>query len=299
MRMLNIPALQRLALYAIGGLVGGVGTVQAALIEEQIRVPVRVADNYGKEIAQDIVVTLFYDDDASKPYPALVLNHGRAGTRDGRAAYGRVKYSAVSRWLTRLGFMVAVPTRVGYGITGGEDVEDTGTCNSKNYPPGYTASTVQTLKVLEVLRLRPEVAKDRAVVMGQSFGGTTAITVAALNPPGVQATINFAGGGGGDPKGRPQNPCGAWLLEKLFADYGRTARIPTLWIYTENDMFFGPKLPKEWFDAFKAAGGLGEYIRFPAHGESGHGLFSAAPEVWQPKVLEFLRANGYPALRLM
>jgi len=269
----------------------------ARLIEEVIKVPVKVANNYGKEVAQDIVVTVFYDDTAPKPYPLLVLGHGRDAEPAGRAAMGRAKYSANSRWLTRLGFMVAVPTRIGYGESGGEDVEDTGECNRKNYPPGYAAAAEQTLKVLDTLRQRHDTAKDRAIIMGQSFGGTTAITVAAQNPAGIQATINFAGGGGGNPKTKPQDPCAAPLLKSMFSDYGKTARIPTLWNYTENDMFFGPKLPKEWFDAFKAAGGVGEYKLYPAHGDDGHSLFTRAPEVWQPRVLEFLRANGYPALQ--
>jgi hypothetical protein len=121
--------------------------------------------------------------------------------------------------------------------------------------------------------------------------------LAAENPPGVLAAINFAGGGGGDPKGRPQNPCGADLLKRMFANYGKTARIPTLWIYTENDQWMGHKLPREWFDAFRVAGGMGEYVLFPPLGDDGHGLFSKAPAIWQPKVLEFLRANGYPDLR--
>jgi dienelactone hydrolase len=147
------------------------------------------------------------------------------------------------------------------------------------------------------MRQRTDTLKDRAVIAGQSFGGATAITVAALNPPGVQATINFAGGGGGNPDTKPQNPCAPWALEKMFSDYGKTARIPTLWIYTENDMYFGPKLPKQWFDAYKATGGSGEYMLFPALGKSGHGFFTLHPEGWRPAVLEFLKANGYPDLK--
>jgi dienelactone hydrolase len=274
------------------------GATQGRLVEEQISVPVRVSNGFGKEVAHEIVVTVFRDDRAAPPYPLLILNHGRAGTPEERSALGRARYGVPSRWLTRLGFMVAVPTRVGYGVTGGEDVEDTGLCSRKNYPPGFTASAVEALAVLELLRRRADVAPDRAVVMGQSFGGATAIAVAALAPAGVQLAVNFAGGGGGDPKTRPQDPCAPALLKKLFADYGRTARMPTLWIYTENDMYFGPRLPEEWFEAFKAAGGNGQYLRFPARGESGHNLFSAAPEVWQPTVLEFLRANGYPGALL-
>jgi len=274
------------------------GAAQARLVEEQMSVPVRVTDGFGKEVVHDIVVTVFRDDRAARPYPLLILNHGRAGTPEERSALGRARYAVASLWLTRLGFIVAVPTRVGYGVTGGEDVEDTGLCGRKNYPPGFAASAAETLTVLEALRRRADVAPDRAVVMGQSFGGATAIAVAALAPAGVQLAVNFAGGGGGDTKARPQDPCAPASLKKLFADYGRTARMPTLWIYTENDMYFGPRLPEEWFEAFKAAGGNGRYVRFPANGESGHNLFSAAPTIWQPTVLEFLRANGYPATLL-
>jgi dienelactone hydrolase len=269
------------------------------VVEEQARVPVQVRDAYGKEVAQEIVVTIWYDTSAPKPYPALVLNHGRAHKREANLAMGRAKYSVASDWLARQGFLVAVPTRIGYGVSGGEDVEDTGSCSRKNYPPGYRAAAAQTLTVLEMLRRRADVAPDRAVILGQSFGGTTAIAVAAMNPPGVQAAINFAGGGGGNPETRPGEPCGPEKLKRMFAGYGRSARIPTLWIYTENDRYMGPTYPQEWFDAFTATGGIGEYTRFPPHGEDGHGLFTRAPETWAPRVLEFLRANGYPDLRLL
>lgn len=281
----------------LGGLAAS-GLVQAKMVEEVIKVPVKVVDGYGKASEQDIVVTLFRDDTAPKPMPILIVNHGRAVKPEQRAAMGRVKYTAVSRWFTRLGFMVALPTRVGYGESGGEDVEDTGDCRNKNYPPGYHGAAAQTLAVLDAVRQRSDVAKDRAVVTGQSFGGSTAITVAGMNPSGVQATINFAGGGGGDPETHPQSPCGSARLERMFASYGKTAHIPTLWIYTENDQWMGPKFPREWFDAFKQAGGTGEFVLYPPHGKDGHGLFSLSPETWQPKVLEFLQANGYPALRM-
>ncbi|MDO9166640.1 MAG: hypothetical protein Q7U13_11100, partial [Rhodoferax sp.] len=67
---------------------------------------------------------------------------------------------------------------------------------------------------------------------------------------------------------------------------------------TENDQWMGPKYPREWFDAFKAKGGVGEFVLFPPNGKDGHGLFSNAPDVWRPRALEFLRANGYPDLKM-
>ena len=274
----------------------GADCALAKILEERISVPVNVMNRQGKEIRHDIAVTLFYDWAAPRPYPLLVLNHGRSYKPDGRAELGRARYSAASRFFADLGFMVAVPTRVGYGVSGGEDVEDSGACNSRNYPPVYHAAAVQTLRVVETLRERSYVARDRAVVVGQSFGGATAIAVAALAPAGVAAAINFAGGGGGNPETHPGAPCSRDALTRMFSDYGKTARIPTLWVYTENDKYMGAKYPRQWFDAFRAAGGAGEYVLYPPNGEDGHSLFTRAPQVWQPRVLEFLRPLGYKPL---
>jgi dienelactone hydrolase len=268
---------------------------QARLAEEEIDLPVRVVDGFGKAIEQAIKVTVFSDDTNPRPAPVLVLNHGRAPDPEGRAALGRARYGDAARWLVSRGFIVAVPTRIGYGVTGGEDIEDSGGCAHKNYAPGYSAAAQQTLAVLQAMRKRPDAAPDRAVVMGQSYGGTTAVTIAALNPPGVQATINFAGGGGGNPKTQPQRPCAPQSLERLFKGYGEQAKVPVLWVYTENDMYFGPRYPREWFAAYRAAGGPGEFVQFPPHGDDGHLMFSRFPQVWQPKVAQFLDAQGFKA----
>ena len=102
-------------------------------------------------------------------------------------------------------------------------------------------------------------------------------------------------GSGGDPKGRPQNPCSQPALERTFQAYGAQAKVPMLWIYTENDMYFGPQLPRQWHAAFTKAGGKASFVQFPPHGEDGHSLFTRFPQVWQPAVSEFLDANGFPA----
>jgi dienelactone hydrolase len=257
-----------------------------------------VTDAYGKVIEQDDVVTLYFDDTTPQPRPIAVINHGRDIEPEKRAAFGRSTAITNARWLAGMGFFVVVPTRIGYGVSGGEDVEYTGECGNKNYPPGYEAAAAQTLQILEFVRKRPDVIPDRTLVLGQSFGGTTAITVAAKNPPGVLAAINFAGGGGGNPITQPQQPCGTNRLRSMFAGYGRTSRIPTLWVYAESDQWMGYKHPQEWFDAFKAEGGVGEFALYPSSENYGHGLFTQAPEVWRPNALEFLRANGYPNLKL-
>ena len=270
---------------------------QARVVEEQIELPVKVSDAYGKTVEQAIKVTVFSDDANPRPAPVLVLNHGRAADPSDRVKLGRARYTDASRFFVQRGFIVAVPTRIGYGVTGGDDVEYSGPCTRKNYPPGFAAAAAQTVAVLEAVRQRPDAARDRAVVMGQSYGGATAVAIASLNVPGVQLAINMAGGSGGNPKTQPQQPCQPQLLERLFRGYGETAKTPMLWIYTENDMYFGPTHPREWHAAFTAAGGKAELTQFPPHGEDGHLLFSRFPQAWQPRVAQFLDANGFRPAR--
>ncbi|HEY9107864.1 MAG TPA: alpha/beta hydrolase [Roseateles sp.] len=267
--------------------------VQAKLVEQQFDLPVRVTNAWGKVVEQPIRVTLVFDDATPALRPLLLLNHGRAVEATARASFGRARFAEASNWLAERGFLVAMPTRIGYGVSGGEDVEDSGSCGNRRYPAVFQAAADQNLQLLDELRKRGDVLKDRTIVMGQSFGGATAVALAALNPPGVVASINFAGGGGGDPKGHPEQPCSPAALKRLFAGYGQTARMPMLWAYTENDRYFGPRLPREWFDAFREAGGNAEFRLFPPHGDDGHQLFAKFPQVWQPVVADFLRRQGF------
>jgi len=273
------------------------GVVRAALVEEVVRLPVTVQDAAGVPVSHEMIVTIFRDDARLPPHPVAVIGHGRAARAEGRAALGRARYEANARWLAGLGFLVAIPTRIGYGETGGDDLEAGGPCRSRHYPPGFRAAADQMMAALDLLRSRPDAAPDRGIVLGQSYGGASAIALAARNPAGIQAVINFAGGSGGDPVRSPGRPCAPAALEGTFGDFGATARIATLWIYAANDRYFGAAHPRQWFAAYRAAGGDGEFIQYPPHGRDGHGLFTEAPALWQPRVLQFLRANGFPELQ--
>lgn len=269
------------------------GASQAKLVEDQVDLPVAVTDGYGKVTEQAIKLTVFFDDQTPAPRPLLLLNHGRAAEAVDRANFGRARYTDNSRWFAKNGFVVALPTRVGYGVSGGPDLEDTGACDRKTYPPAYAAAAQQVRQAHAFMLKRPDVLPDRTVVLGQSFGGATTVALMADAPAGVVAGINFAGGGGGNPKTQPGRPCSPARLEQMFAGYGKTAQLPTLWVYTENDLFMGPKHPREWFDAFQKAGGKGRFMQFPPNGEDGHALFTAAPAVWRPLVVEFLNQQGF------
>jgi dienelactone hydrolase len=274
-------------------LVSAIGCARARVVEEQFQLPVQVSDAYGKRIEQNITVTVFDDDSIAGPKPVLIIDHGRASEPADRASMGRARYPDASRWLAREGFIVALPTRIGYGVSGGPDVEESGSCARRNYPPGYLAAAAQAIATLNAVRERPDALKDRSVIIGQSYGGATSVAIASLNPPGVVASINFAGGGGGDPKNHAQDPCSPASLKRMYVQFGETARVPMLWAYTENDQYWGPKLPHEWFDAFVAAGGKAEFVQFTPHGDDGHLLFARFFDVWRPTVAEFLRKQGF------
>jgi dienelactone hydrolase len=267
------------------------------VVEETIELQATVMNMYGKAVTHPFKVTVFRDD-ARPRSPFLVLNHGRAYKPEEFAKMGRVRYTDNSHYFVAQGFAVFVPTRIGYGVSGGEDVEYTGSCQNRNNPgAGFEAAAQQSVVVIEYARARPYVDPERGIAAGQSYGGATSIALAARNLPGVVAAVNFAGGGGGNPATNPGRPCRPEQLEAMFAAYGVQARIPTLWLYSENDRYFGVKLPREWFDAFRAKGGAGEFVQLPpldpALGDDGHATFTRNPPAWRPHFEAFVRKAGF------
>jgi dienelactone hydrolase len=285
-----------LLILAIAALSLCVASANAAIVEETRRLTVRIEGAPSGVLEHEILLTIFRDSQRQRA-PFLLLNHGRSGKAAERAAMGRARYSENSRYFVERGFVVIVPTRIGYGAVGGADLEDSGPCGNKRYPRAYHAAVQQSEQILAHLRTLPFVDSGRGVVAGQSFGGTTAIALAAANASGVVAAVNFAGGAGGRPDVMPGEPCGQVRIRELFASYGRTARIPTLWLYSENDRYWGPHYPAQWHQAFLAAGGQGRFVRLPPLepplGTDGHGIFTRNPGAWRPSVETFLRENGF------
>ncbi|MFZ6849222.1 dienelactone hydrolase family protein [Undibacterium sp. RuRC25W] len=267
--------------------------LSATLNESVIKIPTTVKTIFNQEVSKDMVVTQFKPN-GDGPFPIVVLLHGRS-YKD-RSKPGRERFLQVSRYFVNRGFAVWVPTRIGYGDSGIDpDPEYSGTCSGKMYVPAYEAAATATLTVIAYAKQQSYVDPTRIVVLGQSYGGATAMTVAAKNPPGLIAAINFAGGGGGNPDTQPYEPCRPDLLKGMFGVYGKTARVPSLWIYTENDKYFGPTYPKQWFAEYQkqsSVSQLAEYQAMPAFGDNGHYFFSRAFSTWRPIVDNFLQRQG-------
>jgi hypothetical protein len=106
----------------------------------------------------------------------------------------------------------------------------------------------------------------------------------------VRAIVAFAAGRGGRVGGKPNNNCAPDRLVAATGEFGRTARTPMLWIYIENDTFFGPELSRRMHEAYTKGGGNAEYHLLPPFGSDGHFLVSSPDglPLWTPRVGAFL-----------
>lgn len=263
----------------------------AQLLEQTLEVPVHSADAGEPPFRQVIAVRTVRAATAAR-LPFVVLLHGRDGDGAQRARLALPVYPANVRYFAARGFAVIVPLRVGYGLSGGPDVEYSGACDDKHYAAAVAPAATQVRQLLEFVRGLPYVDGNRGLIVGESFGGMVALAIAAQPPPGLRGVVNIEGGDGGDSVQRPDEPCSPGMLRDTFAIYGRTARIPSLWLYSENDRLWGNRYPREWFAAFAAAGGGGAFTALPADRNNGHFIFSRNALAWQPAFERFAASLG-------
>ena len=267
----------------------------ARIIEEIIEVPVSVSNtNFtnNPKFEQKITVTIWRDD-AIKKAPYLLFSHGRAGTDQERGKFGRSSEKRNSEYFVSKGFTVILPTRIGYGVSGGPDADYSGACGNKNYLEARKAGIDQSKQVLNHVFDFSYIDRTKGIVVGQSVGGFTTIGLSAENIPGLKGAINFAGGDGGDPIKSAEKPCGDYLIKDTFAKYGASNKVPTLWLYSVNDKFWGEQLPKDWFAAFQKAGGKGQFISLPAYKEDGHSIFRGDLNAWKNDFEKFIKEIGF------
>jgi dienelactone hydrolase len=157
-------------------------------------------------------------------------------------------------WFARRGNMVVAPTGSGYGAAAldaperglyGTFFSKIGSCDNPNFQDAGLAVALLDKWIIDYMTDQKLVVPNSAIVVGQSAGGWAAIALSSRNVPPVKAIIAFAAGRGGRVGGKPNNNCAPDRLVEATADFGRTARTPMLWIYIENDTFFGPNYPDE------------------------------------------------------
>lgn len=225
------------------------------------------------------------------PFPLAVVTHGSPRGSSGRRRMTTNGYVPQAMEFAQRGYLTAIVLRRGYGKSEGHWFEEYGECDFPYYDKAAATTAEDILGAIAALKKRPDVDGTRILVVGKSAGGIGAVALAAKNPPGIVATINFAGGRGSRSHGEV---CSEGELVDAYEKFGETARIPTLWVYAENDGFFNPRLARKFYEAFTSAGGLAELIQTGPYSREGHNLFSKGGiERWRPMVDGFLRKTGY------
>ena len=218
------------------------------------------------------------------PFPLLVMSHGSPRDAGRRSRLGPQTLSAQADEYARSGVAVAVPIRRGYGGNG-PWAENYGGCGAGNYTSAGLASAQDIRAALAVATAQAGIDAARVALIGVSAGGFG--SVAAGGAGGIRGVVNFAGGRGS--RG-PNDVCQEEKLVAAMGRFGAASRLPQLWIYAENDKFFGPQLARRMYDAFTKSGGRATFIAAPSHGFDGHEYFYSGS--WRATVDPFLKRIG-------
>ena len=228
--------------------------------------------------------------DDHRPHPLAVLNHGSPRDADDRALVGPAKLQNQMLEFVRRGWTVVSFTRRGYGKSDGGWAETYGPCRNPDYVAAGRAGAADIAGVIADLKTDPRIDKTRITSVGVSAGGLATVALTADPPAGLVAAISFAGGRGSS---QSDEVCAEPRLVSAFAGFGRTSRVPMLWVYAANDHFFAPALAQKLLSAFTETGGQATFVAADAFGDEGHFLFSRKGiPVWAPLVDRFLATRG-------
>ncbi|RAU23437.1 dienelactone hydrolase [Paramagnetospirillum kuznetsovii] len=261
------------------------GSAQAAgLIEEAFGLPVTFKVNGSSRTLRLDALVIRPDD--SQRHPLAVINHGAPRNADDRAGMSPRSMRAQAREFARRGWAVVTFMRRGYGESEGDYAESSGNCASPDYVKSGRTSAEDIRAVIQTMRNAPFVDDGKIISVGRSAGGLATVALTADPPPGLIAAISFAGGRGST---GPDEVCVPERLAQAFGTFGKTSRVPMLWVYSENDHFFGPSLARRFHAAFTEAGGRAEFIAAAPFGSDGHSLFSEkGTPIWTRYVDDFL-----------
>ncbi|BBK34305.1 X-Pro dipeptidyl-peptidase-like protein [Stella humosa] len=262
------------------------GSEHEGLSEGSLTVPVVLPDGSSVRLAGYLA-----RPPGPGPFPIVLLTHGTPRDPADRTRTRAESAGPQARDFARRGWAALSIVRRGYGTSEGEFVESAGNCGSRDYGAAGLAAAVDLRLAAGWLAAQPWADPRRLLLVGVSTGGLTATALASQPPTGLVGVINFAGGRGS--RG-PNDVCQPDRLVEAFARYGRTARAPGLWIYAENDLYFGPALSRAMLAAYQGAGAPAEFHLLPPFGADGHSVYGRAPELWWPLVDAFLRRSRLP-----
>lgn len=274
----------RKLLLLIAGLALADAPAQAAqFYTEDLRIPMAAAGPQGLE-------AFLVRPAGTKRYPLALLSHGSPRNFDDRATMTAHQYYGIALEYARRGFAALIVMRRGYGTSPGGRVDSVGGCANAVYLPAAAVSVADLRAAIDAMARRADVTTTGMIAAGHSAGGLATVALTAQPPPGLVAAISFAGGRGARDD---DDVCNEDGLVQAFTSLGKTSRVPMLWVYATNDLFFDPELARRLYNGFRAGGGNAKFVVAPPYGDDGHYLYSVVgrPQ-WTPYVDAFLRERG-------
>lgn len=224
----------------------------------------------------------------TEKHPLIVFSHGRNGKNPPRDSTMVNWYDALCLRLASEGYVVVYVVRRGYGNSEGKDSEllDTAVQCGLEAAKDYQAA-------VEYWSGNEFVLPGKVVLMGQSQGGWSVLACASVPIEGVVGVVNISGGtnylsmGSGSVTAAVQDH---WVAG--CGELGVTARVPSLWIYSENDKAISGPTAERMFMAYIKAGAKANMLMLPPFGSDGHGIVMS-PNLFMGSIMEFFSAIGF------
>src|SRR5215467_4870934 len=121
----SIARLISFLVIALAAWIGAPNSPAAKVVMELVELPIKVTDAKGQVVEQKVNVTIVRDDTRAKA-PFLIFNHGRGKNKEINERVNVRPYLDNARYFVSRGYTVFMPVRVGYGATGGPDIENSG-----------------------------------------------------------------------------------------------------------------------------------------------------------------------------
>lgn len=231
---------------------------------------------------------LYRPQDGKARHPLVLITHGRNGPTPEINPNELNDYPQLSMALAEHGYLVMMLVRRGYGNSQGPDseflytAEESGLAGAKDVKAG-----------VDYMLTQADVDGDHIVIIGQSQGGWVALAASTVSMKGVLGAINISGainfkqGQGQDIRSSEVES----LLNDSASIYGQSAKVPTLWIYAENDNHL-PASVNEWFKSYTSSGGRGRITIKPSYKDNGH-AFINEPALYIDDIVSFFDEIGF------
>jgi alpha/beta superfamily hydrolase len=149
-------------------------------VREDLRIPFAAAGPRGLE-------ALLIRPAGTRRYPLALISHGaprEAGKRPGMTPN---RFYVQAAEFARRGFAALVVMRRGYGNSGGDYAENSGSCDRRNYLIAAKASVSDLRAAIDAMNERGDVTTQGMIAVGVSAGGFASVALTADPPPGLAA----------------------------------------------------------------------------------------------------------------